>query len=127
MLKNIHFSVTLLVFGVVGTIESSVFSMALGNGCIPECGFDRLMMVSIGLLSFIAQIMLTVSLQLEEAGKVRIARKAGDILFAFLFQIWSVECARSLPSWGSCHALWGQEDCRWSSLNSLSQDEISLL
>ena len=34
-----------------------------------------------------AQIMLTVSLQLEEAGKVSIARKAGDILFAFLFQI----------------------------------------
>ena len=97
-----------------------------------------------------AQIMLTVSLQLEEAGKVSIARKAGDILFAFLFQIcifnvnhetsyyifsinpnlgytWSVECARGLSSWGSCYALWGQEDCGWSSLISLSQDEISFL
>jgi len=47
----------------------------------------RLMMVGVGLLSFVAQIGLTVSLQLEEAGKVSIMRKAGDILFAFLFQI----------------------------------------
>ena len=45
------------------------------------------MMVGVGLLSFLAQILLTVSLQLEEAGKVSIMRKAGDILFAFLFQI----------------------------------------
>ena len=44
-------------------------------------------MVAVGLLSFVAQIGLTVSLQLEEAGKVSIMRKAGDILFAFLFQI----------------------------------------
>ena len=36
---------------------------------------------------FQAQILLTVSLQLEEAGKVSIMRKSGDILFAFLFQI----------------------------------------
>jgi len=47
----------------------------------------RFMMVGVGLLSFLAQILLTVSLQLEEAGKVSIMRKAGDILFAFLFQI----------------------------------------
>ena len=45
------------------------------------------MMIGIGLLSFIAQVMLTVSLQVEEAGKVNIMRKSGDILFAFLFQI----------------------------------------
>ena len=32
-------------------------------------------------------MLLTVSLQIEEAGKVSIMRKAGDILFAFVFQI----------------------------------------
>ena len=65
----------------------------------------RLLMISIGLLSFIgtwlssekninslflffaAQILLTVSLQIEEAGKISIMRKSGDILFAFMFQI----------------------------------------
>jgi len=86
-LKGLHFSVTLTVFGLIGTLESAIFMFALGDGCVPSCGVDRLMMVGVGLLSFVAQIGLTVSLQLEEAGKVSIMRKAGDILFAFLFQI----------------------------------------
>jgi len=59
----------------------------LGRPCLPACGITRLMMIGIGLLSFVGQILLTLSLQLEEAGKVSIMRKAGDILFAFLFQI----------------------------------------
>jgi len=87
MLKGIHFSVTLTVFGLVGTVESAVFMFALGNGCVPQCGLDRYLMVAVGLLSFLAQILLTISLQLEEAGKISVMRKAGDILFAFLFQI----------------------------------------
>eukprot|EP00090_Calanus_glacialis_P012853 TRINITY_DN21480_c0_g1_i2.p1 TRINITY_DN21480_c0_g1~~TRINITY_DN21480_c0_g1_i2.p1 ORF type:complete len:347 (-),score=48.63 TRINITY_DN21480_c0_g1_i2:38-1078(-) len=87
MLKGVHYSVTLSIFGLIGMLESAVFMFALGDGCIPACGEDRLMMVGVGLLSFLAQILLTVSLQLEEAGKVSIMRKAGDILFAFLFQI----------------------------------------
>ena len=44
-------------------------------------------MVAIGLMSFLGQLMLTLSLQVEEAGKVSIIRKSGDILFAFAFQI----------------------------------------
>ena len=44
-------------------------------------------MIAIGFSSFLAQILLTVSLQVEEAGKVSLMRKAGDVLFAFLFQI----------------------------------------
>lgn len=86
-LKGIHFSVTLFVFGSIGTIESAIFMFTIGNGCIPACGQDRYLMVGVGLISFLAQILLTVSLQLEEAGKVSIMRKSGDILFAFLFQI----------------------------------------
>jgi len=83
-LKGIHYSVTLTTFGTIGTLEASILMSTLGR---PSCGVTRLMMVGIGLLSFIGQICLTVSLQLEEAGKVSIMRKAGDILFAFLFQI----------------------------------------
>ena len=44
-------------------------------------------MLAIGLMSFLGQLMLTLSLQVEEAGKVSIIRKSGDILFAFAFQI----------------------------------------
>lgn len=87
MLKSVHYSVTLTNFGTIGTLESAVFMFSLGEPCIPKCGHDRYFMVGVGLMSFVAQILLTVSLQLEEAGKVSIMRKAGDILFAFLFQI----------------------------------------
>jgi len=86
-LKGIHYSVTLSMFGTIGTLEASILMSTLGRPCLPACGATRLMMVGIGLLSFIGQICLTISLQLEEAGKVSIMRKAGDILFAFLFQI----------------------------------------
>ena len=47
----------------------------------------RYLMVVIGLSAFLSQLMITVSLQVEEAGKVSIIRKSGDILFAFAFQI----------------------------------------
>merc|ERR1712037_1096722 len=67
--------------------EASILMSTLGRPCIPACGITRLMMIGIGLLSFIGQIFLTLSLQLEEAGKVSIMRKAADILFALLFQI----------------------------------------
>ena len=51
-----------------------------------------------------AQVLLTVSLQIEEATKVSIMRKAGDILFAFVFQIviFNVSfCTLSKPSYPS--------------------------
>ena len=85
-----------MVFGGIGALESFLLMMTLGDGCVPQCGHDRAMMVLIGLLAFIGQFMLTVSLQVEEAGKVSIIRKSADILFAFAFQILlfqvSVEC-----------------------------------
>ena len=53
MLREVHWSVTLLVFGVVGAVESSVFMITLGSPCIPQCGYERAMMIAIGALSFI--------------------------------------------------------------------------
>ena len=40
-LKGLHFSVTLTVFGLIGTLESAIFMFALGDGCVPSCGVDR--------------------------------------------------------------------------------------
>ena len=53
-------------------------------------------MVAIGLMSFLGQLLLTVSLKVEEAGKVSIIRKSADILFAFAFQIIIFEVSCSL-------------------------------
>merc|ERR1711874_955178 len=69
-LKSLHFSVTLTVFGAVGALESFILMMTLGDGCVPQCGKDRYLMVAIGLISFVGQLLLTVSLKVEEAGKV---------------------------------------------------------
>ena len=41
MLKGVHYSVTLSIFGLIGMLESAVFMFALGDGCIPACGEDR--------------------------------------------------------------------------------------
>ena len=74
-----------------------------------------------------AQTGLTVSLQLEEAGRVSIMRKAGDILFAFLFQIFIFQvrhcathsklsvvvwCVRRCPGCGAWWApVWWRGPC----------------
>ena len=147
-LKHIHFSVTLMVFGGIGALESFLLMMTLGDGCVPQCGHDRAMMVLIGLLAFIGQFMLTVSLQVEEAGKVSIIRKSADILFAFAFQILlfkvSVECQtapvrltdllsaspgdlehhRSRPRHGRRHHVQRQEDRGRAAAGSSSQGQV---
>ena len=62
--------------------------------------------VRISRLLVTAQTGLTVSLQLEEAGRVSIMRKAGDILFAFLFQIFIFQ-VRHCATTPSCQWLCG--------------------
>ena len=59
-LKDLHFSVILMVFGGIGAIESFILMITLGDGCIPQCGFDRNMMVVIGVISFIGRYLLNI-------------------------------------------------------------------
>ena len=77
---------TLAHLGSIGMVEAVVLGELLGRGwCLPACGGSRcpgawsprrtlasprLVVVAIGLLSFLAQVLLTLSLQLMEAGKV---------------------------------------------------------
>ncbi|XP_043521928.1 solute carrier family 35 member G1-like isoform X2 [Frieseomelitta varia] len=57
-----------------------------GALCLPRCGTDRLLVVALALFSFGGQILLTLALQMEQAGPVAIARSA-DIVFAFFWQV----------------------------------------
>lgn len=52
----------------------------------PHCGMDRFLIVALAVFSFGGQILLTLALQMEQAGPVSIARSS-DIVFAFLWQI----------------------------------------
>ncbi|XP_049942187.1 solute carrier family 35 member G1 [Schistocerca serialis cubense] len=85
-LKGLHFAVVMCNFGAFALVQTTLVAAALGALCMPRCGFDRFLVVALALLSFGGQILLTMSLQLEQAGPVAIARSA-DIVFAFIWQL----------------------------------------
>lgn len=85
-LKGLHFSVIMTNFGAFGLIYTAIVSWTIGSLCLPPCGTDRLLVVALALFSFLGQILLTLSLQMEQAGPVAIARSA-DIVFAFFWQV----------------------------------------
>lgn len=85
-LKGIHYSVTMSNFGAFALIYTIAISWFLDVICLPYCNSDRWLVVALGVFSFLGQILLTISLQMEEAGPVAIARSA-DIVFAFIWQI----------------------------------------
>lgn len=85
-LKGLHFSVIMVNFGAFALIQTLTVSWGLGALCWPQCGTERLLVVALALFSFGGQILLTLSLQLEQAGPVAIARST-DIVFAFLWQV----------------------------------------
>lgn len=85
-LKGLHFSVIMTNFGGFALIQTLIVTWSLGALCWPQCGYERLLIVALALFSFGGQILLTLSLQLEQAGPVAIARSA-DIVFAFIWQV----------------------------------------
>ncbi|XP_043270273.1 solute carrier family 35 member G1 [Venturia canescens] len=85
-LKGLHFSVIMTNFGSFALIQTITVTWAIGALCLPRCGTDRLLVVALALFSFGGQILLTLALQMEQAGPVAIARSA-DIVFAFFWQV----------------------------------------
>ncbi|XP_028893735.1 solute carrier family 35 member G1 isoform X2 [Zeugodacus cucurbitae] len=85
-LKGLHFSVIMTNFGAFALVYTFIVCGSIGALCWPACGRDRWLVVVLGIFSFLGQILLTLSLQMEQAGPVAIARCA-DIVFAFIWQI----------------------------------------
>lgn len=85
-LKGLHFSVIMLNFGSFALIQTFLVSWAIGALCLPRSTTERLLVVALGLFSFGGQILLTMALQIEQAGPIAIARSA-DIVFAFFWQV----------------------------------------
>ncbi|KAF5287174.1 hypothetical protein FQR65_LT12303 [Abscondita terminalis] len=86
-LKGIHFSVIMTNFGSFALVQCLLVTWIIGGLCVPPCGADRYFIVALALFSFGGQILLTVALQMEQAGPVAIARSS-DIVFAFIWQVW---------------------------------------
>lgn len=85
-LKGIHFAVIMTNFGSFALVQCLVVTYVIGALCLPPCGNDRILIVALALFSFGGQILLTLALQLEQAGPVSIARSS-DIVFAFIWQV----------------------------------------
>ena len=85
-LKGLHYSVIMTNFAIVALFLTPIVSWFSGDLCLPRCGFQRLLVVAIGVFSFGGQILLTKALQIEQAGPVSIAR-AADVVFAFIWQV----------------------------------------
>lgn len=85
-LKGIHFSVIMTNFGTIALVQCLMVTWLIGALCLPRCGWDRILIVALALFSFSGQILLTLALQLEQAGPVAIARSS-DIVFAFIWQV----------------------------------------
>lgn len=85
-LKGIHFSVIMTNFGSFALVQCLLVSVIIGALCLPPCGIDRYLIVALAVFSFLGQILLTLALQMEQAGPVAIARSS-DIVFAFIWQV----------------------------------------
>jgi drug/metabolite transporter (DMT)-like permease len=84
-LRSVHYSVIMVNFGFFSTLFT-FFVIFYSNGfCMPPCQ-DRFLILLIALFSFGGQILLTLSLNLEDSGPVSLARSS-DIVFAFIWQI----------------------------------------
>ncbi|CAG9861602.1 unnamed protein product [Phyllotreta striolata] len=85
-LKGIHFAVVMTNFGSFAFVQCLLVTVLLGALCLPPCGLDRYLIVALAVFSFLGQILLTLALQMEQAGPVAIARSS-DIVFAFVWQV----------------------------------------
>lgn len=85
-IRDVDVSVTTAWNGLFGTLPPLLTTFAMGTFVFPSTT-DTMLALLIGFLSFIGQTLMTMALQVEEAGTVSLVRKADDILAAFAIQI----------------------------------------
>lgn len=85
-LKDVHFSATVSVFCLTAVPLSVAVWLAVGDRSLPTTPLPWLLVLAVGLLSFLVQLCFTKACQLELAGPVSVARTT-DILFAVVWQV----------------------------------------
>ncbi|KAH9413992.1 hypothetical protein DERP_012369, partial [Dermatophagoides pteronyssinus] len=85
--KNVHHSVIMFNFGWVAIIETTILTTLLNGFSMPRTPFEWYLIVVLAVFSFCGQMLLTRSLQLEQAGPVSVVRATTDITLAFLWQL----------------------------------------
>lgn len=101
--KGAHHSVIMFNFGWVAIIETTIITSILNGFSMPATPFEWYLIVVLSIFSFCGQLLLTRSLQLEQAGPVAVVRATTDIALAFL---WQLIIFKETPDiWSICGAL----------------------
>lgn len=85
VLRDLHHSVVICNFGLFACVFTLLLLISTNGFCLPSCE-NRFLLLALGIFSFFGQILLTISLKLEEAGVISITRST-TIVFAFIWQV----------------------------------------
>lgn len=85
VLRDLHHSVVICNFGLFACVFTLGLLVTTNGFCLPACS-SRFLLLALGVFSFFGQILLTISLRLEEAGVISITRST-TIVFAFIWQV----------------------------------------
>jgi drug/metabolite transporter (DMT)-like permease len=85
VLRDLHHSAVVCNFGIFACAFTLVLLVTTNSFCLPACE-NRFLVLLLGIFSFWGQLLLTMSLRLEEAGVISIARST-TIVFAFIWQM----------------------------------------
>ncbi|XP_066549341.1 solute carrier family 35 member G1 [Amia ocellicauda] len=95
--KSVHYYLSVWYYAVIGLIECVIALFVIKEWNIPFCGWDRWVLMLIGLLGIAGQTFLTKALQLEKAGPVALMRTI-DVVLAFILQFLFLN---RIPTWWS--------------------------
>ena len=75
-------------FGWIALVLSTLgLFLCQGTVVLPRNDFDAILLIALALLSFLGQLMLTLSLRCEQAGPVSVMRATVDIVAVFTWQV----------------------------------------
>ncbi|GFT94812.1 solute carrier family 35 member G1 [Nephila pilipes] len=86
-MKDIHFSVVLVYFGAIGAIENGTLTHFLSGYSLPQCGWDAVLMMLVGVFGFAGHCFLVMAIQAEEAGIVSVIKSSTDIIISLILQV----------------------------------------
>lgn len=84
-LREVHFSIMIMFYGYIGTLECSILAFCFGVIDIPKCSVDLLIAAGNAVLTFAGEISLTFALQAELAGLVSLVRTV-DVVRTYTYK-----------------------------------------
>jgi drug/metabolite transporter (DMT)-like permease len=84
-LRDIHYSIIILVYGIVATIECVFLAWNAGVLDIPHGSEEWALAAGLILFTFLGQTLFVISLQFEQAGPVALMQTT-DVIFSFINQ-----------------------------------------